>query len=64
MINALLTPEQMDARPARTKRLIRIGIGLGPAKEPPMLLSVRIPRKTFRVYYCSRKYCSYLRLER
>ena len=51
----------MDGRPARTKRLIGIGTGLGLAKEAPMPLSVWIPRKTLRVYFCSGKYYSYLR---
>jgi hypothetical protein len=54
----------MDGRPARTKRLIGIGTGLGPAKELPIPLSVRILRKTFRMYFYSGKYYSYLRLER
>ena len=45
----------MDGRLARTKRLIGIGTGLGPTKEPSMPFSVRIPKKTFRVYFCSGK---------
>jgi hypothetical protein len=45
----------MDGRPARTKRLIGISTGLGSAKKPPMPFSVRFPRKTFKVYFCSGK---------
>ena len=51
----MLTPELMDGRPVRTKRLIGIGTSLGLAKEPLIPFSVRILRKTFRVYFCSGK---------
>ncbi len=51
----MLKLELIDGRLARPKRLIGVGTGLGPAKEPPMPLSVKIPRKTFRVYFCSGK---------
>jgi hypothetical protein len=50
-----MTPEPINGRPTRTKSLIGIGIGLGLAKEPLMLLSVRISRKTFRLYFYSGK---------
>ena len=51
----------MDGRPARAKKLIGIGTGLGPAKEAPMPLSVWIPEKPFECISIVEKYCSYLR---
>jgi hypothetical protein len=57
-----LTPEPMDGRLARAKKLIGIGTGLGPTKGAPMPLSVLIPRKTLKVNLCIGKYYSYLRL--
>ncbi len=57
-----LTLEPMDGRSARAKKLVGIGTGLGPAKGAPVPLSVLIPRKTLKVNFCIRKYCSYLRL--